>query len=167
MIELITKTPVFVWPVWVFLLFMGIRARKLSTVPLKLFVIMPTIFCTWAIYAILMRYGINFVPLFLWTISKLIGVWIGYLIVSRFSMRFDKINKKVEVPGSCMILVLSMSIFALRYFLGMTTAIRPDLAQSWLLLIPELLATLLTGMFAGRSICCFKKYRDSLHITLE
>ena len=94
MIELITKTPVFVWPLLVFLLFMGIRARKLSTVPLKLFVIMPTIFCTWAIYAILMRYGINFVPLFLWTISMLIGVWIGYLIVSRFSMRFDKINKK-------------------------------------------------------------------------
>lgn len=165
--EIITKTPIYVWPLLMFLLFMGIRARKLSIVPLKMFIIMPSIFCTWAIYAILMRYGTNFLILSLWTISLLLGVGIGYLIVRGFSMRFDKMKKKVEVPGSWMILTLSMTIFCLRYFLGITTAIRPDLAQSWLFLVPELLATMVTGIFAGRSICCFQKYWNALHVPLE
>ena len=165
--ELITHTPIYVWALLFFLIMMGLRARKTSIVALKMFVIMPTIFCAWALYAILMRYGTNFSILSFWTISLLLGIAVGNLIIRSYSLRFDKIKRKVEMPGSWMLLILSLSIFCLRYFLGASTAIHPELAQSTEFLITELLATFVTGIFVGRSTGCLLKYRNSLHVSLD
>lgn len=166
MMKIITQTPFYVWPLFAYLVFIGIKASKTNVVPFKVLFIMPVIFSIWSFYSILVRYAVNPFTLLLWAVSILLGVLIGSLVTRRLSMKFDKTNMRVEMPGSWTPLVLSMSIFSTRYFLGITDALHPELAKNWALLLPELIATMISGVFAGRVVACLQKYKTSPHVNL-
>jgi len=76
-------------------------------------------------------------------------------------LRFDKKKKKVEMPGSLVPLILSMSIFSAKFSIGVMSSMLPRLQGSLLFLGLELFATIIFGVFAGRGINCLIRYRSS------
>jgi hypothetical protein len=79
--------------------------------------------------------------------------------MQRLTLQLDKQKKNVEIPGSWLPLILSMSIFTSKFSIGMMSALLPHLNGSLLLLGLELFATMILGIFAGRGIGCLLRYR--------
>lgn len=83
----------------------------------------------------------------------------GFSHMQKLKLRFDKEKKKVEMPGSWIPLMLSMSIFSSKFSIGMMSSMLPHLNGSILFLGLELFATIILGIFAGRGIGCLMRYR--------
>jgi hypothetical protein len=166
MFTILAKTPLYVWPLLFGLIFSGLKATKTSVAPLKIFWILPSFFLTLATYTAIHRYGAAPSILSLWIGSLLLGVSMGLPLGRRLNVRFDKTNQKVEMPGSYFTLTLALTIFCSKFFIGMASSLHPEWIGTWILLTPEMLASLACGTFIGRSISLLKKYKSSPHTTL-
>lgn len=157
--EIISHTPVFAWPFLAYLIWGGWKSRKTHVVPLKALFIMPAIMFIWSIYA-------NLDNTLLWALSITIGFWLGSLIAGRLPLRFDKRNQLIEIPGNWTPMILSLSIFSLRYILGTTYGLYPDLKGHISLLILENLATVVSGILLGRFCEFWRQSKTATHVAL-
>ncbi len=158
-LSFITEAPSYVWPLLAYLIWGGLRARKTSIVPWKMLLILPVAMLAWTIWGA--------PSLMLIAPALLLGVWLGALTIRRLELRFDKTRHLIEVSGSTWPLALSLSIFFLKYSLGAAYAYHPEFAGTALALSLEFLATVVSGMFAGRLIGYFRRYKTSSHVDLQ
>lgn len=161
MLQIITKIPVFVWPLFAILLLGGLRARKTNVVPLAVLVLVPSIFFGWSLFSFFGKYATGPLAILFWLLCLGTGFFIGFSHMQRLKLQFDKKKKKVEMPGSWIPLILSMSIFTSRFSIGMMSSMLPHLNGSILFLGLELFSTIILGIFAGRGISCLMRYRSS------
>ena len=161
MLQIITKIPVFVWPLFAILLIGGLRARKTSAVPIAVLLLIPSIFFGWSLFSFFGKYATNPLAILFWLLCLGVGGFIGFLHMQRLKLQFDRQKKKVEMPGSWIPLILSMSIFTSKFSVGMMSSMMPHLSGSLLFLGLELFATIILGIFAGRGINCLMRYRAS------
>ncbi len=161
MLQIITKIPVFVWPLFAILLLSGLRARKTSTVPIAVLLLIPSIFLGWSLFSFFGKYATDPLAILFWFLCLGMGFFIGFLHMQSLKLQFDKQKKKVELPGSWIPLMLSMSIFTSKFSIGMMSSIMPHLNGTLLFLGLELFSTIILGIFAGRGINCLIRYRTS------
>lgn len=167
MFEILIRTPFYIWTLLIYLIFIGIKASKTNTLPLKVLMIMPIAICGWSCYTLFARYEISYQILFYWSCSIGTGICTGLWMMNRINLKFDKEKKLVEFPGSWVPLLLSMTIFSVRYFLGVSYSLDPELTQNNFFLTMELGAILITGCFAGRLLGCWKRYKVAAHERLS
>jgi hypothetical protein len=148
--NVITHTPLFVWLLLALLVWGGLRSRKAHTVSWRALLIVPMIMFVWSIYAL---WGSAFL-MSIWAASMGLGIWLGYLTLYRLPIGWDTARKALIIPGSYMPLILSLSIFALRYTLGTMQALVPGFVGSFAYLTLESGASIVSGMFLGRLLCC-------------
>jgi hypothetical protein len=161
MLQIITNIPLFVYPLFAILLIAGLKARKTSLVPLNVLMLIPATFLSWSLFSFFGRYVEDPLAVALWFFCLGLGFFIGFSHIQRLKLRFDKQKKMVEIPGSWVPLVLSMSIFVAKFSIGMIRAMQPHLEGSVFFLGLELFSTVILGIFAGRAINCFLRYRSS------
>jgi hypothetical protein len=161
MLQIITKIPIFIWPLFVFLLLGGLKARKSGPVPLALLLLVPSLFFLWSFFSFFGKYGADYVLALLWFLCLGIGFFIGFSHIQRLKLRFDKKKRKVELPGSWIPLILSMSIFTTKLSLGIMGGMFPHLNGSLLFLGLELCGTIIPGIFVGRGIGCLFRYKTA------
>ena len=166
MLQIITKIPIFVWPLLTALILAGLKARKTGMVPLFVLLLIPSVFFTWTLISFFGRYGNNPIAVVLLILCLGVGFFAGFSYVQKLKLRFDKKKKKVEMPGSWMQLILSFSIFTSKFSIAMLRSNLPHLNDSILLLALELFATIILGIFAGRGICCLLRYRAASELEL-
>lgn len=159
MLQIITKIPTFVWPLFAVLLLGGLKARKASAVPIATLLLIPSIFLGWSLFSFFGKYGTNPLAILFWILCLGLGFLIGFLHLQRLNLQFDRHKKKVEMPGSWIPLILSMSIFTSKFSIGMMSSMMPHLNGSLLFLGLELFSTIILGIFAGRGINCLMRYR--------
>lgn len=92
MLEIITKIPMFVWPLFAILLLGGLRASKTSAVPLAVLLLIPSIFFGWALFSFFGKYATDSIAILLWFLCLGIGFFIGFSHMQKLS--FNLINKK-------------------------------------------------------------------------
>jgi hypothetical protein len=164
MIEIISGVPFYVWPLLASLLIGGWKSRTTHTISWKTLLIMPAAMILWSIYATTALY--RTLAICLWVISISLGIWFGSLTIRHLSLRFDKQKKLIEVSGSWTPMILSLSIFLLRYFLGATYGLHPELKGNLALFAVENIATVVSGMFAGRLLGYWQRSKESSHTDL-
>lgn len=160
MLKIITNIPLFVWPLFAILLIGGLKARKTNLVPLKVLLLIPAAFLGWSLVTFFGRYADNPLAIFLWILCLVVGFFIGFSHIQRLHPRCDKQKKMIEMPGSWIPLVLSMSIFTAKFSIGMMRATRPHLEDSMLFLGLEIFSSFILGIFAGRGMGSFLRYRS-------
>jgi len=159
--KIFANIPIFVWPLLALLLWSGLKARKPNQVPLRILILLPVVFFTWSGVSFIGRYASDPWILALWGLFIGMGFWLGLVNIQRLSLSFDRERKMVNMPGSWIPLILSMSIFGSKFTAGMMRGMFPELSHSWTLIGLELFAGLILGVFAGRSVGCLLKYRAS------
>ena len=157
-INLFTGAPAWIWFVFGYLLFIGIKATEKRSVPIFLITIIPTIFFIISIKSVLSIYGFNLIFLSYWTIATLIGCLIGIIITNKTNVIVDKQNQSIEIPGSWLTFILSMIIFINKFFIGALSAIYPELKTSSIVSIVLLTITFSSGIFIGRALYFLQKY---------
>jgi hypothetical protein len=157
MLEIIDNIPTFVWPLFFILLLGGLKAKKTAAVPLVVLLIIPAAFFIWSLFSFFCNHGSDLLPALFWILSLSLGFYIGYSHMQSVELCFNKQKKQVEIPGSWIPLILSMSIFASKFSAGMMEAMHPNALI--LILALELFSTVILGIFVGRGINCFLRYR--------
>ena len=158
MLKMITGTPIYIWVLLGYLLYIGIKSSRHSIVPLKVLAIMPVAFTTWGIYSVFGRYGFSLLTMGGWGVAMVIGIAIGILLMRSVGLKFDQEQKLVEMPGTWMTLILSMSLFSTKYFLGMKYAMSPGIN----LFSIELVACTISGILLGRFLGILQRFRLNL-----
>lgn len=161
MIKIINNIPLFVWPLFVMLLIGGIKASKTNQMPLKLLMLIPAVFLSLSLFSFFGRYASEPLAIVLWILCLGAGSFIGFSHIQRLELRFDKQKKMIELPGSWIPLLLSMSIFIAKFSVGMMRSLLPHLEGSILFLGFELFSGIILGIFAGRAVSCFLRYKSS------
>jgi hypothetical protein len=163
MFKLLSSLPLFIWPLFVLLLMGGLKARKTGFVPLKMLLIIPAAFLTWSLISFFGKYGGDLASAALWFLCLGCGFLIGFAHIRRIKPKVDREKQRLELPGSWIPLVLSMSIFFAKSSIGAIKATAPHLEGSILCLLLELFAAIILGVFAGRGIGCLARYRAKIY----
>jgi len=164
MLDIISHVPIYVWVILALLFWKGWRASRTNTVSWKDLIIIPVVMLIWTTYSIMKNYD----PLFIlpWFGSVSIGVGLGLFMIRKSSLRFHKKRKLIEFPGSWVPMTLLLFIFSLRFFLGATYGVHPELKGSLRLLIVENFATVISAIFLGRLFGILKQFKRSSHVDL-
>lgn len=165
MIELLTHTPWYVWVILLLIVWKGLKARRAHRLSWKDLIIMPVAFSIWSFYSVFQNYEKSQITV--WVIFLFVGAYFGARMVKKLRLKFDKEKKLIEFSGSYAPLILSLSLFSLRFFLGATYGFQPQLKGNLALFAVEMLATVLSGMFFGRLFGLWKRSIRSPHVKLS
>lgn len=151
----VTKTPVWVYVLFVFLLLRGLKARKPAIVSLEKLAIIPLIFLLWDIYDLVARHQLTVIAILMWCSGLAMGAFIGYKLVNPARIGASTEPRSISRPADHSVLPLMMMAFVTKYILGVMASISPDTLQQpgWLAL-----AIVSGGLFAGIFVGKFIHY---------
>jgi hypothetical protein len=159
-VEIIARTPWWVWILFLFLLWIGVHALRPAVMPFWRLAFLPAVFLAWGLQGLFARYAIGAFSLGVWLVAVAIGIALGLLLVARIRLRADRSHGLAWLPGGATTLVLILLIFSARYTFGVLQGMTPSIvADPWFLLADVGLAGLVAGMFVGRLIGLWRKYR--------
>jgi hypothetical protein len=162
--QIIAGTPIWVWVLFAFLLFLGVRALRPATAPLWRVAILPSIFFVWGLYNLVTLYGLTVPRALPWAAALLGGILVGMLIAGRQPIRADKTRHLVCTSGGPLTLALILLIFSIKYVFGFLHATQPGTFVEPRFWLTELaLSGVLTGMFIGRFVGLWRQYRAAPH----
>jgi hypothetical protein len=146
-------TPIWVWVLLAFLLSRGFKALNSETVPLSKLAIVPLVFAGWGIAQLLLDPLAGWSAAIAWTTALLVGIPGGVYIASRTRFIVDSIANTVMLPGSALPLLLIITIFAVKFWLGFEMATVTDASASGMFIsIGAVVSGLVAGVFGGRFI---------------
>lgn len=159
-IEIVARTPYWVWALLAFLLFIGVRGLKPSTASFARLAILPAVFLAWGLSGFATSYGLRPAGIAVWAAALVLGAGIGLLLARTIEIHADKERGLIRLPGNALNLVLILIIFATKYTLGVMAGMRPSITGEFLYMATDVgVSGLLTGMFGGRLYGLWRKYQ--------
>ena len=164
--ELITHTPVWVWPLLAVLLALGwmqTRARRVSlaralALPLVMLILTPA-----TLVVRLAATGALAAALAMWAAGALGAALIGRRRALRPGEHFDAATRRLHLAGSWAPLLIILGIFCLRYAVAATQAVNPALAaQPAFVLATAALGGMLNGWLVARAWALWMLARSSM-----
>lgn len=158
----LTAAPLYVWPLLILLLFVGLRSTKTSKSPIFAVLIVPAIFFMYSIRAFLEAYGTDLSSVLYWVFCISIGVAISFVHVNKLELKFDEKQRWVELPGSLLPLALFICVFILKFSIAAIKAQSLGSVELEVILVLELISAVILGLFLGRGISCFLRSRRAV-----
>lgn len=157
-LKIFLGAPAWVYVIFVYLIIIGVMALQDTVIGLVKVTIVPVVFITWSIYSIFAKYGFSPSLFGLWILFFSIGAFIGWSILSR-DITVNKKDMLVHIPGSIYPLILYMTFFLVKYAIGATSAMKPELTSNFIIWGTDLIASgLISGIFTGRFLNILQKY---------
>jgi hypothetical protein len=157
--QILIHTPLWVFPLFAYLVWQGIKAMRPRTTTIWRSLIVPAIFIIWGLSRLLSgdRHGIG--PLVSWTVAALALAPVGLLMAKPFAL--DHVTGQINRPGSPIPLIRNVTIFALQYTVAVIAAVDPD-GLTMATLIGRAVSGAMTGYFLGRTVALLRQYRMQL-----
>ncbi|MFT3734191.1 MAG: hypothetical protein QM776_04075 [Rhodocyclaceae bacterium] len=157
MLKIIEHTPLWVWPLFLYLLLNGWRQMQPRDVPLWRAVALP-------VAMLLLSASRQFqgpvllLSLFAWLMGIASGL--NFCLVAGWPSGLRRVGQAVHVPGSALPLIAMLTIFGLRYVAGVLQARDPSLA----LALPmvgacSLVSGLVSSIFFARLVVVLRLVR--------
>ena len=152
---MLEHTPVWVYLLFAFLLYRGIKARTPATVTLEKLALIPAIFLFWDIYDLITYRDPTLITYIQWTIGIISGAIIGYILINPDRLSRSSAPRSIHRPADYSALPFMLLAFGVKYVLGVLNAIAPDVLRQ-----PSMstLAIITGGMFAGVFVGKFTRY---------
>jgi hypothetical protein len=153
MSDIVTKAPIWVWPLLLVLIALGLMQSRNRTVPPQPIIVISTAMLCLSAYGVISSFQGSVLALLAWakllTITLLICQKMGY----PQGWQFDANTGRMQVPGSWLPMALFLGIFLTKFAVGAALAMRPALAQQLNFALPiSALYGLLSGIFAARAL---------------
>jgi len=93
-----------------------------------------------------------------WVIGLAAGTLIGWQTVRNWKIKVDRHRKTISVPGTWSTLIFILLVFVVRYYFVYHYESHPE-NSSRFFLADSLVSGIFTGIFIGRSLELYQKYR--------
>lgn len=152
---MLEHTPVWVYLLFAFLLYRGIKARTPATVTLEKLALIPAIFLFWDIYDLITYRDPTLITYIQWTIGIISGAIIGYILINPDRLSLSSAPRSIHRPADYSALPFMLLAFGVKYVLGVLNATAPDVLRQPAM---SALAIITGGMFAGVFVGKFTRY---------
>lgn len=152
---MLAHTPVWVYALFVFLLYRGIKARKPATVALEKLALIPAIFLVWDIYDLVIYRDPTIITYLQWVVGILSGAVVGYMLINPHRLSRSAVPRNIHRPADYSALPFMLLAFSVKYVLGVLNAIAPDVLRQPVM---SALAIITGGVFAGVFVGKFTRY---------
>lgn len=128
--QIFTNTPPWVWGLLLALLLLGFSQARARRVGVRRILILPLVMTALSLSGTLSSFGGAPGVLLAWVGGGVITVWLLSRRPAPASTRYDAASQLFWLPGSWVPMALILGIFSLKYVVGATLAMRPELARS-------------------------------------
>lgn len=158
--EMIQETPWWVYLLFLFLVFIGLRATRARTVSSRQLFLLPIILMILNLAWLSERLQDHYAHLIFWAIGLTVGAVFGWLMVRKWTIKVLHYDA-ISLPPSWSALILILLFFIVRYFFVFNYEMHPE-AESHLFLADALISGVMTGIFVGRAYQLFTKYHNAI-----
>lgn len=154
-VQIISSTPLWVWPLLVALIWLGVSQAKARTASLTRITVMPVAMTGFSLWGTVSAFGGS--PLFGYVmLAWMFGMAVALAAVAPMEVprgtTYDAQTRTFALPGSWVPMALIMAIFFTRYAMTATLTLQPGMARHALFaLAAGTLYGLFSGIFAGRA----------------
>ncbi|MCX7165162.1 MAG: hypothetical protein NTV11_02670 [Rhodocyclales bacterium] len=159
--RIIANTPVWVWALLLALLWLGFSQARARSAGLTRMLILPVVMTGLSLSGTISSFGLAPMILLAWIAATAIMVRLLSPRPAPAPTRYDRNTDLFHLPGSWMPMALILGIFSIKYVVGATLAMRPELAKS--LEFSSTIAALygaLSGAFIARAARLWKLRRQ-------
>ena len=168
LVEIIINTPWWVFAIFIYVLFIGIRAfwdRKIYNIMQLLTV--PLILSGFSLMGLVRNYGFSLYGLNYFLLASLMGIILGYFYASKSGVQVASDLKYIIIPGNFITLILMLLIFSKKYFLGYKYSIDQALKDNiYYMLFDIITSGFLIGILFGRSIYYAKTLGKEIYLSV-
>lgn len=150
-LTIIKGTPLWVWAILCYLLFIGIKSIKTNIIHLPKLFIIPLILLAMKYKTFLSDDAL----VFCLTITG--GIIAGFFINKGSAIKIMRKEGTVEVPGSYGTLTMLLSFFIVKYYFGYLRSADADLFLKYSI-IETMISGVFSGYFIGRALSYTHKY---------
>lgn len=167
LIKILKGTPWWVFVLFGYLVLKGIEALKPRVIDLKKLFILPLVFAIWGIHSLISSKLHGATDFAIWFLAMAAGLFLGDRMTRSIPIQVDHKKQLIALEGSPATLILSVMIFATKYFFGFFYATHPTARDNWMIVSADLITSgLIIGLFFGRSIRYWRRFRGAEHMDL-
>lgn len=153
--QILAHTPIWVFPLFGYLVWLGVKAMRPRTVTIWRSLIVPAIFIVWGLSRLFSRQQ-DVMWLFVsWLAAAAILLVIGLLTARPIEL--DHTTGEIMRPGSAIPLIRNITVFALQYTVAVIAAVDPHDATT-AAIVARAVSGGTTGYFLGRTIALLRQY---------
>jgi hypothetical protein len=153
--QILIHTPVWVFPLFAYLVWLGIKATRPRTVTIWRSLIVPAVFIIWGLSRLLSRQQDVMWPLVSWFAAAAVLLVVGLLTARPIEL--DHNTGEIKRPGSWVPLIRNVTVFALQYTVAVIAAVDPHDATT-AAIAGRAISGGTTGYFLGRTIALLRQY---------
>lgn len=147
--QIVVNTPLWVWPLMLFVLWLGWRGLQPRVMPSARLAILPLVGLATSLAGIAqsLQPGLAAAG---WAVALFVALLLGWAIGSRRAVRLRPEDGRLEVDGGWFALAFGISIFVVRYTLGVLSGVMPGLRVEplWIVLSGSI-GGIVTGIGLG------------------
>lgn len=152
--QILTHTPLWVFPLFAYLVWLGIKAMRPRTVTIGRSLIVPAVFIVWGLSRLLSSRDFAG-PLAAWLGAAAALLIVGLLTAKPLDL--DHTTGEIKRPGSVVPLIRNITVFALQYTVQVLAAVDPHDATS-VALVGRAISGGTTGYFLGKTVAMLRQY---------
>jgi hypothetical protein len=153
--EILLRTPVWVYVLFVALMFLGFLQTRTRTVTGTRLAVLPVALGAFSVYGVYAAFGPQPAALAGWGSGMVLALMLNGVLKQPRGVRYDPTGRVFLMPGSGTPLALMMTMFFTRYAVTVAIATDPALAEAPAFVATACLAYgLLSGTFFARALQC-------------
>lgn len=160
--QVITRTPVWVWPLLAFLLYRGYVASMDREVRLAKLFIIPVVMLALSVQGITTAFGTQAVATPVWLGFTLAGAMLAWLMFDGDGISAHPERGSIRIRGNWSTMALIMGIFVTKYAVNASLSLHPELKQELAFVATACaLFGIFNGVFIGQLLRVVSIYRGA------
>lgn len=152
-LQILQRTPLWVWPLFLALIWLGILQSRTRAVPRARLFALPAAMIGLSLFGVWSTFAAAPLSLAAWGGGILLAVLLNRILGLPAGVAYSPASRRYTVPGSWLPLALMMVIFFTRYAITVTLAINPLLRETAMFAgIASLAYGLMSGTFFARAL---------------
>lgn len=149
MLDLLQGTPLWVYAIYLWICYYGIKAALGASENRRSLLILPVVLVVWSLTSL----APSLLSSSAWGGGVVVGSLVGMLLFNAKGARLDASGETLVLPGTWMTLLISQLFFAVKYYFGYQQAVHPLLMNTPAMLIAiSAISGFTVGLFCGRAI---------------
>jgi hypothetical protein len=150
---IVSRTPLWVWALLAALVALGLTQTRTRQMTLVRATALPLVMMGLSLFGVLSTFGAKALPLGAWFVAlvvmalaaKALGLWRG--------ATWSATTSSFEVPGSWLPMAIILSIFVVKFYVGVSVGMQPSLkADTQFSIIACLIYGVFSGLFLARGL---------------